>query len=232
MNTIMKRGPMHMTTKKARRTTAMPSIIVVLGALLSACDGQPANEADGRTVTDPKPVAVEVTAPAPSARSTGRLRLAGPIDDASVDVALAMMAGISTNAVETRAQSFRIMQDGRQVAAMITGQADSDALADEGTAENICFASTVVEGRGSLVSTVGTGQWETEECDSTKAVALLDDGTIAMLVEGSNRNTTVLEPIVLRWNRKTNGLRVDEAWTRSASNAGAATIAEIEKSRP
>jgi len=154
------------------------------------------------------------------------------VDDASVGVALGMMAGISTNAVETREQSFRIMRGGRQVASLVTGEADADPIEGQATAENICFASTVVDGRGSLVSTLGTGEWETEECGSTKAVALIDDETIAMLVEGSNRNTTVLEPIVLKWTRRTNGLRVDEAWTRSASTAGATTIAEIGKARP
>ncbi len=196
--------------------------IVATLLMLAACGQSRSDEAT------PAPVATSARAAQAAATSAPpRFRLAGRADARALAAALDLAGHAMTRVGATPAQSFRIMDGERHVATLVSGNGRAPDATYPG-----CFTALVQDGRASIVSTIGSGEWEAEACGGTTAVGILSVGetvTIGLLVKAFSPNAEVVEPVVLQWDPATGGLRIDQALSKQASLAGAGTLAAIRR---
>lgn len=190
--------------------------------MLAAC-GQ--SRSDDATPA-PSP-SIAGAAPAAATPTHPRFRLAGRADAPALAAAVELAGHGMTEVRATPAQSFQIMDGERHVATLVSGK----GLARDATYSG-CFTALVQNKRASIVSTIGSGEWEAETCGGTIAVGILSVGetvAIGLLAQAFSPNAEAVEPVVLRWDPATGGLSIDQALSKRASLAGATSLDAIRR---
>lgn len=177
------------------------------------------NIAGGRSET-PAPVATAV-------------RFDGPAAAAAI-TAVRDATATMDNVTISAAHSLRIMAGSGPVATFVTGEGTSPDATYAG-----CFAALVQDGGATVVRTIGSGSWEAETCGGISAVGILsatDPVLIGAIYEAFSPNATVVEPIVLRWDRTAGTFAVDATLSTRVSTAGVTTVTAmrrlVQQSRP
>jgi hypothetical protein len=159
--------------------------------------------------------------------TASRTEMSGAASVASIAVAEAGAARAGWRDVRvSRAQSFRLIVGDREVAALVTGR----AMLAPGVPG--CFAGVVQGDRVALVPTIGQGEYETTSCGGPVAAGILFSGApvgIGVVFQSYSPNAALLEPIAFRWDVATNGFAIDAARTKTASLAGAQSIADMRR---
>lgn len=212
---------------------------VLLAALmLAACGAEPG--AAAVDASDPAAAATESVA-ATSANASGRftpddrgaagrgeLKLSGPASSDAIAAVLAEAKRQGMRKVEvSAAQSFRLTDGAREVAALVTGEGDVAGAPNAG-----CFVAISRAGNVELIPTIGYGDYEAETCGGPVAVGLLSlDPTvrIGVIHKAYSPNTELVEPLVIEWNPSDDTLLIDTALSRRALDGGATTIAAMRR---
>ncbi len=172
--------------------------------------------------------AIALSAAPVAAQASGEVRLSGAAGTAAVATveAEAKRQGM-TDVAATTAQSFRLTEAGRAVAAIVTGKATMPHARYAG-----CFVAIVRDANVRVIPTIGYGEYEAETCVGPASVGLLsarDPVRFGIVFDASSPNAEVQEPVVVNWDRTTNALAIDDARSTAASRAGATTIAAMRR---
>lgn len=224
-----------MTARCGRTTSVMPMVDIRLFALsaallVGACGGAPvAAEANGTTpATEAVAPVAAPTAAAVAAQASGEIKLSGAAGATAIAAAEAeaKRQGM-TDVTATTAQSFRLTDAGRDVAAVVTGKATMPDAPYAG-----CFVAVVRNADVRVIPTIGHGEYEAETCGGPSSVGLLssrDRVLFGIVFDAASPNAEVQEPVVVNWNPVTNALAIDDALSTAASQAGATTIAAMRR---
>ena len=158
------------------------------------------------------------------------IRLSGAASAASIAAAEVSAAKAGWRNVRvSKAQSFRLVAGGREVATLVTGEA---TLAPDVPG---CFAGMVQGDRVTLVPTIGQGDYETTSCGGPVAAGILRAGKpvgIGVVFTAYSPNAELREPIAFTWDATTNRFMIDPAQSKKASLAGAQSIADMRRAIP
>jgi len=212
----------HLATGGDGVTIPDRAAILATLLMLAAC-GQPRSD---DAMPPPSP-STATAAPAVATLGGSRFRLAGRADAPALAAAVELARHGMSKVSATPAQSFRIMDGERHVATLVSGE----GLARDASYLG-CFTALVQNKRASMVSTIGSGEWEAETCGGTIAVGILSIGetvAIGVLAQAFSPNAEAVEPVVLQWDPATGGLSIDQALSKRASLAGATSIDAIRR---
>lgn len=95
----------------------------------------------------------------------------------------------------TPVQSFWIMQDMEHLATLVTEKATAPGTVNAG-----CFFAVVKDGKVTMISTIGVGNYEAEVCIEPLAVGLLssrDPVRFGTVFHAASPNAMVREPIII-----------------------------------
>ncbi len=128
-------------------------------------------------------------------------------------------------------QSFRILQSGEPAGSLVSGQATLKPRAADAQPVSACFVSLVKpDQKPTLLTTIGTGNWEAEACNTVASVGMLPASGGAfragLIYKTSAPHASPLEPVVVTWSA-TQPLAIDEGATKRASLAGADSLATL-----
>ena len=127
-------------------------------------------------------------------------------------------------------QIFSLQLDKQQIGTLVSGRGIENSDGRENSTCFIVFLKST--GQSEFLKTVGQGDWEAEACIDVKSIGVIHSKkftspAIAIVYEAASPNTTVLEPVVFRFNDKGFNIRIDETDTKKASLAGATTLKDI-----
>ena len=147
-------------------------------------------------------------------------------------LAAARESGIRNGAVFAE-HSARIDRDGQPIGLLVSGRG---VVKDASRENSNCFLAFIkVAGKVDLIQTIGAGEWEAESCLALQAIGVvrrsgaMAQSHIGLVYKASSPNAVAIEPVVLRWEPREATLRVDEAASRQASLAGAASLLDISR---